>query len=64
MVKKAIVTAMAVISLFTLMGCNNRAEVDTLSPAQAAELKPMPCCRVLIAKESKPLCSSKKTEPG
>lgn len=39
MVKKAIVTAMAVISLFTLMGCNNRAEVDTLSPAQAAELK-------------------------
>ncbi len=33
---------MAVISLFTLMGCNNRAEVDTLSPAQAAELKPMP----------------------
>ncbi|MBS5383115.1 copper homeostasis/adhesion lipoprotein NlpE, partial [Escherichia coli] len=27
MVKKAIVTAMAVISLFTLMGCNNRAEV-------------------------------------
>ncbi|ELP5869646.1 copper resistance protein NlpE [Escherichia coli] len=42
MVKKAIVTAMAVISLFTLMGCNNRAEVDTLSPAQAAELKPMP----------------------
>lgn len=27
---------------FTLMGCNNRAEVDTLSPAQAAELKPMP----------------------
>ena len=41
MVKKAIVTAMAVISLFTLMGCNNRAEVDTLSPAQAAELKPM-----------------------
>ncbi len=23
-------------------GCNNRAEVDTLSPAQAAELKPMP----------------------
>ncbi|WP_410201693.1 copper resistance protein NlpE N-terminal domain-containing protein, partial [Escherichia coli] len=42
MVKKAIVTAMAVISLFTLMGCNNRAEVDTLSPAQAAEPKPMP----------------------
>lgn len=42
MVKKAIVTAMTVISLFTLMGCNNRAEVDTLSPAQAAELKPMP----------------------
>ncbi len=40
--EKAIVTAMAVISLFTLMGCNNRAEVDTLSPAQAAELKPMP----------------------
>ncbi|MFV2737492.1 copper homeostasis/adhesion lipoprotein NlpE, partial [Escherichia coli] len=28
MVRKAIVTAMAVISLFTLMGCNNRAEVD------------------------------------
>ena len=65
MVKKAIVTAMAVISLFTLMGCNNRAEVDTLSPAQAAELKVgAACCRVLIAKESKPLCSSKKTEHG
>ncbi|EJM0810102.1 envelope stress response activation lipoprotein NlpE [Escherichia albertii] len=40
--RKAIVTAMAVISLFTLMGCNNRAEVEMLSPAQAAELKPMP----------------------
>lgn len=69
MVKKAIVTAMAVISLFTLMGCNNRAEVDTLSPAQAAELKPMPQSwrgvrRVPIAKGSKPLCSSKKMEPG
>lgn len=67
MVKKAIVTAMAVISLFTLMGCNNRAEVDTLSPAQAAELKPMPQSwrGVLpIAKGSKPLCSSKKMEPG
>ena len=60
MVKKAIVTAMAVISLFTWMGCNNRAEVDTLSPAQAAELETMPqswrgVLRVLIAKESKPL---------
>ena len=42
MVKKAIVTAMAVISLFTLMGCNNRAEVDTLSRRRPQELKPMP----------------------
>ncbi len=66
MVKKAIVTAMAVISLFTLMGCNNRAEVDTLSPAQAAELKPMPqSWRGVLPcadceRGSKPLCSSKK----
>ncbi|GHL24651.1 copper homeostasis/adhesion lipoprotein NlpE [Escherichia coli] len=65
MVKKAIVTAMAVISLFTLMGCNNRAEVDTLSPAQAAELKPMPqSWRGVLpcadCEGSKPLCSSKR----
>ena len=69
MVKKAIVTAMAVISLFTLMGCNNRAEVDTLSPAQAAELETDAAklarrAAVPIAKGSKPLCSSKKMEPG
>ena len=60
MVKKAIVTAMAVISLFTLMGCNNRAEVDTLSGAgcrtETDAAKLAACCRrVLIAKESKPL---------
>jgi Uncharacterized lipoprotein NlpE involved in copper resistance len=27
--------------LFALFGCNNRAEVETLAPAQMAELKPM-----------------------
>lgn len=39
--KKLLLSVGAVCSLFTLIGCNNRAEVQTLHPAQAAELKPM-----------------------
>lgn len=56
---KAIVTAMAVISLFTLMGCNNRAEVDTAFSSTGCRTENRcrkvgaACCRVLIAKESK-----------
>ncbi|POT55855.1 copper homeostasis/adhesion lipoprotein NlpE [Citrobacter amalonaticus] len=41
MVKTAILSAMAALTLFALIGCNNRAEVETLQPTQAAELKPM-----------------------
>lgn len=41
MVKKAILTIAAAGMLFALFGCNNRAEVETLAPAQMAELKPM-----------------------
>jgi Uncharacterized lipoprotein NlpE involved in copper resistance len=40
-VKKAILTIAAAGMLFALFGCNNRAEVETLAPAQMAELKPM-----------------------
>ncbi len=39
--KKLLLSAVAVCSLFSLFGCNNRAEVQTLQPTQAAELKPM-----------------------
>lgn len=39
--KKAILTIAAAGMLFALFGCNNRAEVETLAPAQMAELKPM-----------------------
>ena len=39
--KKSLLTALAALSLFTLFGCNNRTETQTLIPAQAAELKPM-----------------------
>lgn len=41
MVKKAILTIAAAGMLFALFGCNNRAEVETLTPTQMAELKPM-----------------------
>lgn len=41
MVKKAILTIAAAGMLFALFGCNNRPEVETLAPAQMAELKPM-----------------------
>ncbi|MDI5829761.1 ATP-grasp domain-containing protein, partial [Salmonella enterica subsp. enterica serovar Kentucky] len=36
-----ILSVAAACTLFALIGCNNRAEVDALQPAQAAELKPM-----------------------
>ncbi|CBG86980.1 envelope stress response activation lipoprotein NlpE [Citrobacter rodentium] len=39
--KKTLISAIAVLSLFTLFGCNNRSEVDVLQPTRAAELKPM-----------------------
>lgn len=39
--KKLLLSAVAACSLFALFGCNNRAEMQTLQPTQAAELKPM-----------------------
>lgn len=39
--RTAILSVAAACTLFALIGCNNRAEVDALQPAQAAELKPM-----------------------
>lgn len=39
--KKILISAMAAFTLFALIGCNNRSDVDVLQPAQLAELKPM-----------------------
>lgn len=39
--KKLLLSTVAALSLLALFGCNNRAEVQTLQPTQAAELKPM-----------------------
>lgn len=39
--KKTLLSAMAAFTLFALIGCNNRAEVDAIQPTQVAELKPM-----------------------
>lgn len=39
--KKILLSAIGACSLFALFGCNNRAEVQTLQPTQAAELQPM-----------------------
>lgn len=39
--RTAILSVATACTLFALIGCNNRAEVDALQPAQAAELKPM-----------------------
>ncbi|RPH25058.1 envelope stress response activation lipoprotein NlpE [Buttiauxella warmboldiae] len=39
--KKILLSAIGAFSLFALFGCNNRAEVQTLQPTQAAELQPM-----------------------
>ena len=41
MVRTAILSVAAACTLFALIGCNNRAEVHALQPAQAAELNPM-----------------------
>ncbi|MDM2944337.1 envelope stress response activation lipoprotein NlpE [Citrobacter sp. Cm038] len=41
MVKTAILSVAAACTLFALIGCNNRTEVDVLQPTRAAELKPM-----------------------
>lgn len=39
--KKIILSAVALLSLLALFGCNNRAEVQALQPASYAELTPM-----------------------
>ena len=39
--KTAILSVVAACTLFSLIGCNNRTEVDVLQPTRAAELKPM-----------------------
>lgn len=39
--KKLLLSAVAVCSLFSLLGCHNRAELQTLQSTQAAELEPM-----------------------
>lgn len=38
---KAIVSLAVAMTLFALMGCNNRGEVETVSPVRAEKLKPM-----------------------
>ncbi|WP_420378140.1 envelope stress response activation lipoprotein NlpE [Yokenella regensburgei] len=40
-VNKAILSVAVACTLFTLIGCNNRSEVDTIKPAASEELKPM-----------------------
>lgn len=39
--KKTLLSAMAAFTLFALIGCNNRTDVDVIQPTQVAELKPM-----------------------
>ena len=39
--KKALLSALAVSTLFALFGCNNRSETQVVQPAQNEELKPM-----------------------
>ena len=39
--KTAILSVVAACTLFSLIGCNNRTEVEVLQPTRAAELKPM-----------------------
>lgn len=39
--KKTLISAIALLSLVILPGCNNRSEVDVLQATRAAELKPM-----------------------
>lgn len=39
--KKTLLSAMAAFTLFALIGCNNRSEVDVIQPTQVAELTPM-----------------------
>lgn len=39
--KKILLSAMAAFTLFALIGCNNRSEVDVIQSTQVAELKPM-----------------------
>lgn len=38
---KTLLSAMAAFTLFALIGCNNRSDVDVIQPTQVAELKPM-----------------------
>lgn len=39
--KKIVVSAVAALTLATLIGCHNRPDVDVIHPTQATELKPM-----------------------
>lgn len=39
--KTAILSVVAVCTLFSLIGCNNRTDVEALQSTRAAELKPM-----------------------
>lgn len=39
--KKTLLSAMAAFTLFALIGCNNRSEVEVIQPTQVAELTPM-----------------------
>lgn len=39
--KKTLLSAMAAFTLFALIGCNNRSDVDVIQPTQVAELTPM-----------------------
>ena len=39
--KTVILSALAASTLFALIGCNNRAEMQVIQPTQSAELKPM-----------------------
>ncbi|AKE57823.1 envelope stress response activation lipoprotein NlpE [Citrobacter farmeri] len=39
--KKTLLSAMAAFTLFALIGCNNRSDVDVIQPTQIAELTPM-----------------------
>lgn len=39
--KKTLLSAMAAFTLFALIGCNNRSDVDVIQPTRVAELTPM-----------------------
>jgi hypothetical protein len=68
-VNKAIVSLAVAMTLFALMGCNNRGEVETVSPcglksSSQCNRAGAVFCRAQIVKASKPHCSLKKMAPG